>query len=585
MTSTGKLTALLESIHAGATAASLESEHVDFKEDARSVKESHRIALDAALCFANASGGSVLFGVKDAEAGPSAFVSSGLVADEVRKYIHENSRPHLLVDVHEVTFRGARLIVVAVVPDEEIHSDARGRVPHRVGTDCLAMDPAAVQRAREDRQAYDPSREVSLDDRVDSTALARARRRLEASLRPERAGLAKLSDMDLLRALSLADAYGALLNAGRWLLGPDGVDLLYTYRETPGGEPRAVERFSGPLLIVYDRVMDMMSLRRQLTPVTLPDGQQLQVEDFPEIAVREALGNALIHRDYRVAAPVVVEHSPTVLTVTSPGPLVSGVTVDNILTHPSKPRNRVLARAVTTLELAEEVGRGVDRMYREMIRSGRPTPTIEATFEQVRVALVGGAPDVNIARYVAQVDPSVRDDTDAMIVLLRLCTARTTNANQIAPLLQKSAAEAESSLRHLASEQVGMIEPTRQTVRAAHPNYRFREQTLKQLGSAVVYARHTSDELDRRVVAHVREYGRVTNQTVQNLFNVSMAGARQILASLVQREILIKTSQAQRGPSVEYGPGPKFPPREARKRTKARARQAPGDSQPQLPLT
>ena len=66
MTSTGKLTALLESIHAGVTAASLESEHVDFKEDARSAKDSHRIALDAALCFANASGGTVVFGVKDA---------------------------------------------------------------------------------------------------------------------------------------------------------------------------------------------------------------------------------------------------------------------------------------------------------------------------------------------------------------------------------------------------------------------------------------------------------------------------------------------------------------------------------------
>ncbi|MGH3516577.1 MAG: ATP-binding protein [Haloechinothrix sp.] len=66
--------------------------------------------------------------------------------------------------------------------------------------------------------------------------------------------------------------------------------------------------------------------------------------------------------------------------VTSPGPLVAGVTVKNILTHPSKPRNRALTAAVRTLQLAEEVGRGVDRMYREMIRTGRPMPTIDATF-------------------------------------------------------------------------------------------------------------------------------------------------------------------------------------------------------------
>jgi ATP-dependent DNA helicase RecG len=584
MTIPGDVIAALAAIHGGATAASFESDRLDFKEDARTEKESHRIALEAALCFANAAGGSVVFGVKDEGAGPSAFVGSGLTIAEVRKYVYDNSRPHLLVHVQELTERGARLVVLVARPDNEIHSDSRGRVPHRVGTDCVGMDPAAVQRAREDRQGYDPSSEITQDSRVDASALARARGRLEASLRPERAALSKLSDNDLLRALSLASPSGQLLNAGHWLLGPEGVDLLYTYRETPGGEPRVIERFTGPLLLVYDRAMELVALRRQLTPVTLPDGQQLQVEDFPEIAVREALGNALIHRDYRVTAPVVVEHSPSVFTVTSPGPLVAGVTVENILTHPSKPRNRVLARSVTTLELAEEVGRGVDRMYREMIRSGRPTPIIEATFEQVRVALVGGAPDINIARYVAQIDPAVRDDTDAMIVLLRLCTARTVNAERVAPLLQKSPAEAESSLRHLAAEQIAIIEPTRQTVRAAHPNYRFREQTLKQLGSAVTYARHTSDELDRRVVAHVREYDRVTNQTVQNLFNVSMSGARQILASLVRREILVKTSKAQRGPSVEYGPGPHFPPKEARRRPKSTTGQASDQDQPQLPL-
>jgi ATP-dependent DNA helicase RecG len=204
-------------------------------------------------------------------------------------------------------------------------------------------------------------------------------------------------------------------------------------------------------------------------------------------------------------------------------------------------------------------------MYREMVRSGRPTPIIEASFDQVRVSLVGGAPDVNIARYVAQLDPTTRDDTDAMIILLRLCARRTITAQVMAPALQKSVEEAEASLRHLSSELVAMVEPTRQTARLTHPTYRLREDVVKQLGSAVPYVRHTSDDIDRRVVAHVREYDRITNSTVQNLFTVGMPRARQILASLVGRDILVKTSQAQRGPSVEYGAGPKFPPKAARR--------------------
>lgn len=558
--------AALDATWVGGIARGQENGRLDFKEDALTDKEAHRIVLDAALCLANTAGGTVVLGVDDDVRGPDALVGTTLDPIRVKKYVHDNSRPRLLVDVTEERYRDCRLIIVVVRPDQEIYADARGRAPHRIGTDCVGMDPATQQRLREERQGFDPSATPSARQEIDFSALVRARQRLATSLRPVSNGLAKLSDDDLLRALAVENANGDLLEAGRYLLGIDGVSLVYQYRESPGGEPRVVERLTGPLLLVYDRVMELVSLRRQLTPVTLPDGQQLQIEDFPELAVREAIGNALIHRDYRLNGPVVVEHSPSVLVVTSPGPLVAGVTVDNILTHPSKPRNRILAAAVRTLELAEEVGRGVDRMYREMVRSGRPTPTIDASFDQVRVVLVGGAPNVNIARYVASLDPSVREDTDAMIILLRLCSTRIVAAGAIAPLLQKSVGEAEASLRHMASERVAMIEPTRQTIRAAHPNYRLREQALKQLGSAVPYTRHTSDEIDRRVIAHVHEYSRVTNATVQNLFTVGMPRARQILASLVQRGILVKTSHAQRGPSVEYGPGPKFPPPPARRR-------------------
>ncbi len=529
-----------------------------------------RVALDAVLCLANTVGGHVIFGVEDHAAGPAAFVGSGLDSTEVRKYVHDNSRPHLLVEADEVSYRAVRLLAISVQTDHDIYSDVKGRAPHRIDTDCVGMDPATQQRLREERRGFDPSAVPARSLDVDAVAMARARERLGASLRPIRNGLAKLSDSDLLKALGVADADGRLLDAGHRLVGTDGTALVYQYRESPGGEPRVIERLTGPLLSVYDQVMDLIRLRRQLTPVTLPDGQQLQVEDFPELAVREAVGNALMHRDYRIETPVVVEHSPSVLVVTSPGPLVAGVTVDNILTHPSKPRNRALTAAVRTLELAEEVGRGVDRMYREMIRSGKPTPTIDATFDQVRVALVGGAPDVHIARYVAQLDPTVRDDTDAMIILLRLCAKRTVTARTVAPLLQKSVDEAEASLRHLATQSVAMIEPTRDTARAKHPNYRLRETVVKQLGTVLPYARHTSDEIDRRVVAHVQEYGRITNATVRNLFNVGTQRANQILVSLVERRILTKTSEAQRGPSVEYGPGAQFPKKSTRRRAPRR---------------
>ncbi|MGI8874003.1 MAG: ATP-binding protein [Egibacteraceae bacterium] len=86
--------------------------------------------------------------------------------------------------------------------------------------------------------------------------------------------------------------------------------------------------------------------------MNLPGGQQLQLADLPEAAVREAIVNGVMHRDYRRRGAVHVDHTATRLVVTSPGPFVSGVTVDNVLTTSSRSRNAALSAAIRMLGLA-----------------------------------------------------------------------------------------------------------------------------------------------------------------------------------------------------------------------------------------
>lgn len=336
--------------------------------------------------------------------------------------------------------------------------------------------------------------------------------------------------------------------------------LVYQYFSTPGGEPKFVERLEPPFLVSVSRVFELVQARQELTPITLPDGQQITIEDFPMPAVREAISNALCHRDYHLNTNIVIEHSPSVFVVSSPGPLVSGVTVDNIITVPSRPRNPALAKMARLLGLAEELGRGVDRMYREMIRSGRNVPQIEVSYDRVRVSLVGGAPNAQIARFIATLPEDERDDTDTMLILHRLCAAKTVNATACSSLLQKSPPEAEAILRRLSTQAMGLLECTRATVGRSMPTYRLREVPLKLLGSAVEYQRRTTDDIDRKVISHVREYGKITNRTLQNFFDVHVYKARDIISDLVKREILIRISDQQRGPKVEWGAGPNFPP-------------------------
>jgi ATP-dependent DNA helicase RecG len=567
-----ELRGALQKIAAGGKASEMESQTLEFKEEvARSPDDTIKLVVDATLCLANSAGGTVVLGVSDKVPGPQAFVGATAPVERVRKRIWELTKPPIVVEVEEDHSMGARLLIVRVPQCFDVHSDTQGRAPARMGRECVSMDPAQQMRLREERLGFDwsaqPSERTFRD--VSGEAVLAARSLLRALVSARRA-LASLSDEDLLRALGVVTDRDVLNHAGEVLFcgGPPGIRsaILYQHRLTPGGEPRAVQRLATPLLLAFTRTMELVQARSNIAPVTLPDGQQLQLEDFPELAVREALANAVIHRDYHLSGHVHVDHSPEVFVVTSPGPLVTGVTPENILTHTSKPRNPALAAAARVLGLAEEVGRGVDRMYREMIRSGRGLPKIESTHENVRVALVGGAPNTSIARFVAQLPEEEREDTDTLLILFRLCAVQAVKAGEIAAIIQKSEPEAESVLRRLATHSVGIVEPTRETARRAHPSYRLQASAVRALGTALPYRRRTVDDIDRKIIAHLREYPTITNRTVQNLLEVNLLRARAVLKDLVRRDIVVKVSDHERGPGVEYGPGPKYPAPEPRAR-------------------
>ncbi len=120
----------------------------------------------------------------------------------------------------------------------------------------------------------------------------------------------------------------------------------------PGGSAPRQRALGAPLLAALQRTFDLIETRLDRTSVNLPGGQQLQLADLPEAAVREAIVNGVMHRDYRRRGAVHVDHTATRLVVTSPGPFVSGVTVDNVLTTSSRSRNAALSAAIRMLGLA-----------------------------------------------------------------------------------------------------------------------------------------------------------------------------------------------------------------------------------------
>ena len=101
-----------------------------------------------------------------------------------------------------------------------------------------------------------------------------------------------------------------------------------------------------------------------------------------------------------------------------------------------------------------------------------------------------------------------------------------------------------------------LIEPVNASARGHRIRYRLSEAASAGLGSAVEHRRNSGRDIERSVVGYVREHGRITNRIVRNLFGVGTPRASVILRNLVERQVLERTSDAARGPTVEYGPGP-----------------------------
>lgn len=565
----------LDRIVAGATADELEGPRLDFKVEGRSRSDTADDLAEAAACFANASGGVVIVGVADRVRGVDAIVGTALEPDFVRRRIYEKTQPSLDVHVEELVYAGKRLLQVQVQEGLDIHM-ASGKAPkRRIAASCMPLSATDLMRLTDERRGIDwsaaPSgRRVS---EVDEVALLH----LKTLLRRSSDGpleTAGASTPDLLVMLNLADGSGALTRAGELLLcEPLSADrrevLVYQFRETPGGEARGGRRWSSPLLTAVVECLAMMEARIGTMPVNLASGQQVQIEDYPTLALREALANAVTHGDVRERRPVTVEHSPQQIVIVSPGPLVAGITPENILTHPPRPRFPSLAAAMRSMGLAEQYGLGVDRMFKEMIRSGRSVPSVavsESPAPETTVRFVGGPPNSRIVKFVSSLPRIEQDDTDALLVVSTLVNRKVINAEQLSPIVQRDVEAAQATLVRLSQGEAQIVEPTRRTSARKYPDYALTAAAVAALGPALAYRSRPRSEIDRKVIGHVRDYGSINNEAVKRMFDVDVYAASDILKGMVERGILARTSEQRRGTAVRYGEGPKFPSKSRRTR-------------------
>ena len=95
---------------------------------------------------------------------------------------------------------------------------------------------------------------------------------------------------------------------------------------------------------------------------------------FNEDVIRESINNAVAHRDYRRESETVIKLFPDALHIINIGGFPLGVSIDNLLTVPSTPRNRLLADVLSKTGVVERSGQGVDKIIMNTLLEGKDEP-------------------------------------------------------------------------------------------------------------------------------------------------------------------------------------------------------------------
>lgn len=180
-------------------------------------------------------------------------------------------------------------------------------------------------------------------------------------------------------------------------------EVIFEYRAHEASIPsQQREEFREGFFLFQDSLWERISLRNDITQVQ--EGfYRRDIPTFSEATIREAVLNAISHRDYRLLGSTFVRQYPRKLEVVSPGGFPNGVTVDTILWD-QVPRNRRIAEALTRTGLIERSGQGVNMMFEASIREGKQPPDYRGTGAyQVFLTLRGDIQDVRFVRFLEQI--------------------------------------------------------------------------------------------------------------------------------------------------------------------------------------
>lgn len=420
-------------------------DHVEFKRcqqgnlsfngsDKQKPSDRRKCILGYVVALANANGGYLVLGMEDAF--PHKVVGTSQCENALGKLENEIYKAlQILVDAYELFDEQNNRVVVVEIPRHPVGKALRFEdVPlWRSGEELIPMpDKVLFSILQETDPDYSQAicEGVTIDD-LDKEAIDILKEKY--ARKQNNPTFTSLSDRQALSDLKLIEG-NKVTNAAVLLVGKAEIiqqnfpqaKVQHEFRTTEGQE-RFDKRLSfvAPFYILIDQLWKAVNDRNGSVPVQ-EGAYMFDIPFFNEEVIREVINNAFAHRDYRLASEIVIKQYPTKLSVISPGGFPIGVTLENILTVSSTPRNRLLADVLAATGIVERSGQGMDVIFRLTLSEGKQTPDYSKTNDyQVTAILSATVKDPGFALFIKSIQQELPENQKLSVFdVLTFCAIR-----------------------------------------------------------------------------------------------------------------------------------------------------------------
>lgn len=387
-----------------------ENEVLEFKE-AKSNFDS-RERSDYCAAIANAGGGKLLLGVGN----DGGIVGTSVYGGTLNKVPHDvNQAIGVWVTAEEIPHPKGRVVVFDIPPrpvGRRVRSNGHYTYPIRRGDSLVEMDDATTIEILSEVQPDFSSRiieSLAVDD-LDELAVSEFKKRMaektgnHSLINSSTAQI--LQDAELIRGSKLTLACLVLLGKKEKIaeLLPQA-EIIYEWRSTPEQIHHDFRMsWRAPYFVIYDEIWQTIHARNLRTPYQEGFIQQ-EVLAFDEKSCREAVNNAVAHRDYSISGrSIFIYASPQSFAVVSPGGFPQHITPENILKAAPYWRNRLIAEAFERTKLVEKSGQGMDVIFDATIRHGKGLPDFKGTdAHTVQINIPAKVKDAEFVRFMEKI--------------------------------------------------------------------------------------------------------------------------------------------------------------------------------------